>query len=79
MVKFMGLEKLTNAFGISTLAMGLAALVGNPVGAALKQSTGSYTLPFIWFGIINLMGGLMWLILPWVYNWENRKNTQIKI
>lgn len=76
-VKFMGLEKLTNAFGLSTLAMGLASLVGNPIGAKLKDATGQFMMPFVWFAILNLVAGALWMVLPWIYSWENRRNVKI--
>lgn len=70
----MGLEKLTNAFGLTTLVMGVATFVGNPVAAELKEATGEYMLPFVWFGILNLVAGVLWGALPWVDRWERRKN-----
>lgn len=75
-VKFMGLEKLTNAFGLSTLAMGLASIVGNPIAAKLKDVTGQFTMPFIWFGALNLVAGVLWMILPCTHSWETKRNEK---
>lgn len=42
----MGLDKLTNAFGLLTFYRGAAALIGTPLAGTLYDMTQSYELPF---------------------------------
>lgn len=46
LVDLLGLEKLTNAFGLLILFRGFAALVGSPVVGFLYDSTKSYDAGF---------------------------------
>ncbi|CAH1141987.1 unnamed protein product [Phyllotreta striolata] len=46
LVDLLGLEKLTNAFGLLILFRGAAAIVGSPLAGALYDATGSYDVPF---------------------------------
>lgn len=46
LVDLLGLDKLTNAFGLLILFRGAAAIVGTPMAGAIKNATGSYDIPF---------------------------------
>ncbi|CAH1104895.1 unnamed protein product [Psylliodes chrysocephalus] len=46
LVDLLGLERLTNAFGLLILFRGAAAIVGSPLAGALYDATGSYDVPF---------------------------------
>lgn len=46
----MGLDKLTNAFGLLILFRGAAAMVGSPLAGAVYDATQSYTVPFLMAG-----------------------------
>ncbi|XP_018576658.1 monocarboxylate transporter 14 isoform X2 [Anoplophora glabripennis] len=46
LVDLLGLEKLTNAFGLLILFRGAAALVGSPLAGGLYDATQSYDIPF---------------------------------
>ncbi|KAK6631720.1 hypothetical protein RUM43_013784 [Polyplax serrata] len=55
LVDLLGLDKLTNAFGLLILFRGCAAVVGSPLAGALYDATGSYSITFFtaaaFFGI----------------------------
>ncbi|KAF7284291.1 monocarboxylate transporter 14 isoform X2 [Rhynchophorus ferrugineus] len=46
LVDLLGLDKLTNAFGLLILFRGAAAIVGSPMAGALYDATQSYAVPF---------------------------------
>lgn len=46
LVDLLGLDKLTNAFGLLILFRGVAAVVGSPLAGAVYDSTQSYDIPF---------------------------------
>lgn len=46
LVELLGLDKLTNAFGLLILFRGTAALVGSPLAGGLYDATQSYDVPF---------------------------------
>lgn len=55
LVDLLGLDKLTNAFGLLILFRGAAAIVGSPLAGAVYDATKSYDIPFFmaatFFGI----------------------------
>lgn len=58
LVDLLGLDKLTNAFGLLILFRGAAAIVGSPLAGAVYDSTSSYDIPFYmaaaFFGIATI-------------------------
>ncbi|XP_023029539.1 monocarboxylate transporter 5 isoform X2 [Leptinotarsa decemlineata] len=46
LVDLLGLDKLTNAFGLLILFRGAAAILGSPIAGALIDATGSYDVAF---------------------------------
>lgn len=46
LVDLMGLEKLTNAFGLLILFRGFAAIIGTPLAGAVYDATNSYDISF---------------------------------
>lgn len=50
LVDLLGLDKLTNAFGLLILFRGAAAIVGSPLAGAVYDATHSYTVPFLMAG-----------------------------
>ncbi|EDV90374.1 GH23835 [Drosophila grimshawi] len=63
-VRYLGLSKLTNAFGITALAMGLGVFIGTTLGGILVDRTGGYVVPFAFAGICIMFSGALKLILP---------------
>lgn len=74
-VRYLGLPKLTNAFGITALAMGLGVFIGTTFGGYLVGQTGGYTAPFAFAGVCIMLSGSLKLILPsWVKYRESNKD-----
>ncbi|ROT63610.1 putative monocarboxylate transporter [Penaeus vannamei] len=79
LVELLGLEKLTNAFGLLLLFQGIAALVGSPVAGAFVDATKSYDVTFYVFGGIFALSGLMCIPLRLIKRWEdNRKEKKLQ-
>ncbi|KAH8305930.1 hypothetical protein KR018_004601 [Drosophila ironensis] len=72
-VKYVGLSKLTNAFGICALAMGLGVFIGTTVGGMLVGLTDDYTGPFAFAGLCIIVSGLLKLTLPKMVEMRKRK------
>lgn len=63
-VRTLGLEKLTNAFGLTAMAMGFGVFFGTTIGGLMYEFTKSFTLPFLFAGICIILSGTLKLILP---------------
>lgn len=50
LVDLLGLDRLTNAFGLLILFRGAAAIVGSPLAGAVYDSTKTYDIPFFMAG-----------------------------
>ncbi|XP_016946509.1 uncharacterized protein LOC108022175 isoform X2 [Drosophila biarmipes] len=72
-VKYLGLAKLTNAFGITSLAMGVGAFTGTTVGGELVGTSENYTAAFIFAGLCLISSGALKLLLPALIKLRNRK------
>jgi len=66
LVDLLGLEKLTNSFGILLLFQGVATLGGPPLAGSLYDMTKSYTIPFLVVGACLGFSGLMLFPIPTV-------------
>ncbi|XP_058984819.1 uncharacterized protein LOC131805557 [Musca domestica] len=63
-VRSLGLDKLTNAFGLTALAMGMGVFIGTTAGGILNDLTGDYTASFAFAGICIIVAGALKLLLP---------------
>ena len=70
-VELLGIERLTSAFGMLMLFMGVAALLGPPFAKLLRNFTGSYGLPFNIMGVIMICSGVLCMPLRKINAWEN--------
>ncbi|CAN7997690.1 unnamed protein product, partial [Ixodes hexagonus] len=68
LVDILGLERLTNAFGLLLLFEGVACLVGPPMTGWLYDFTGSYDPGFFVSGAMIALGGIMLFLIPCVQN-----------
>ncbi|XP_035829718.1 uncharacterized protein LOC101846861 [Aplysia californica] len=68
----MGLEKLTNAFGLMSMVRGISGMIGPPFAGFLFDSSGTYDLSFYLGGLLLFIGAAchVFLHLPCF-----RKNT----
>jgi predicted MFS family arabinose efflux permease len=73
-VELLGIQKLTNAFGLTSLFQGIAVLIGSPLSGALLEATGSFTAPFIVSGSMLVLGGLICLPARRLAAWEAKKS-----
>lgn len=64
LVDLLGLDKLTNAFGLLLLFQGIASLVGPPLAGLLYDMTGSYSPAFLMAGIMIAISGIVLFAIP---------------
>lgn len=77
-VDLLGLEKLTNAFGLLLLFQGVAAIIGAPLAGAFMNATGSYNYCFYMSGGVLLFSAVICYPLNWINAWEKRKIAENK-
>nr|CDP95419.1 Bm2134, isoform b [Brugia malayi] len=71
LVDLIGIEKLTNAFGLILLFQGIGTVIGPPISGQLADLTGSYNMSFVFCGVALLISGLMLVFVPQI----QRKQT----
>lgn len=76
LVDLMGLEKLTNAFGLCLLFQGVAAAIGSPMAGAFMDATGSYDASFYLSGSLILISGIMCYPLNMISQWEKKRENK---
>lgn len=76
LVDLLGLEKLTNAFGLLLLFQGIASLVGPPMAGSLYDLTISYAPGFILAGVTIAISGVILFCIPYIQKREQLKNEQ---
>ncbi|XP_055639332.1 monocarboxylate transporter 12 isoform X2 [Toxorhynchites rutilus septentrionalis] len=77
-VDLMGLEKLTNAFGILCLFQGLAAVLGAPIAGFFTDLTGSYNVSFYISGALITISAVLCYPLNIVNRWEKKRAASKK-
>lgn len=77
-VEMLGLKKLNNAFGLTSLFQGIAVLIGSPMSGALLEATGSYATSFVVCGVIISIGGIICLPVRRIANWEKEREERKK-
>lgn len=76
-VDLMGIEKLTNAFGILMLMQGLAATIGAPIAGALYDATNSYDYSFYFAGGLITLSALLCYPLKTINRWEKQRALEM--
>lgn len=61
LVEMLGLDNLTNAFGLMAMFQGVAFLFGPPLAGMLYDITSSYTMPFLMCSAAFITSGLLCL------------------
>ncbi|XP_044740488.1 uncharacterized protein LOC123301696 isoform X2 [Chrysoperla carnea] len=64
LVDLLGLDKLTNAFGLLILFRGAAAIVGSPLAGAVYDATKSYDIPFFMAGFLFFLSAVSSFLAP---------------
>ncbi|CAK1555410.1 unnamed protein product [Leptosia nina] len=73
-VEYIGLEQLTNCFGLFLLFQGLGALLGVPIAGALMDLTKSYDISFCVSGGFLLLSAVMCYPVDYISRWEKSRN-----
>ncbi|KAL5280247.1 Mct1 family protein [Megaselia abdita] len=77
LVDLLGLEKLTNAFGLLLLFQGIASLVGPPFAGWLYDLTDSYSPGFLLAGITIAISGVILFIIPPLQRYYTRRDIAV--
>lgn len=75
-VDLLGLDKLTNAFGLLLLFQGIAAIIGAPLAGAFWNFTGDFNACFYLSGGVLLFSAVMCYPLNCVNKREKRNNSR---
>ncbi|XP_046586395.1 monocarboxylate transporter 5 isoform X1 [Neodiprion lecontei] len=73
LVDLLGLDRLTNAFGLLLLFQGLASLLGPPIAGWLHDGLGSYDPGFWVAGSMIAISGLMLFFIPVLQRYLRKK------
>ncbi|XP_034237653.1 monocarboxylate transporter 12 isoform X2 [Thrips palmi] len=79
LVDLLGLDRLTNAFGLLLLFQGLASFAGPPIGGKLKDDTNSYKPSFWVAGVAMALSGLMLFVVPPIQRMQAEKRRKAQI
>ncbi|KFM70016.1 Monocarboxylate transporter 14, partial [Stegodyphus mimosarum] len=66
LVDMVGLDRLTNSFGLLSLFRGAASIIGPPVAGSVYDLTGSYDIPFFLAGALLISSGVCTFFIPWL-------------
>ncbi|XP_050497626.1 monocarboxylate transporter 3 [Diabrotica virgifera virgifera] len=77
-VDLLGLEKLTNAFGLLLMFQGIAAIMGAPLAGTFMKATGSIDACFYFSGGLILFSAILCYPLNWINTWEKRRHLETK-
>ncbi|XP_032585732.1 uncharacterized protein LOC6580981 isoform X2 [Drosophila mojavensis] len=72
-VRYLGLSKLTTAFGITALVMGVGVFLGTTLGSVMVETTGGFMAAFAFAGLCIIMSGMLKLILPVLIKSRNNR------
>ncbi|XP_037033589.1 monocarboxylate transporter 9-like isoform X2 [Bradysia coprophila] len=75
-VKLLGLKKLTNAFGLSALVLGIGVLSGTPIVTGLYEKTGSLLWTFVLSGGLFIASGVLTILAFLIDLWQKRNNKK---
>ncbi|XP_014280635.1 monocarboxylate transporter 13 isoform X2 [Halyomorpha halys] len=75
LVDLLGLDKLTNAFGLLLLFQGIASFLGPPITGWLYDATKSYTVGFIFAGAMMSLSGIMLFAVPTIQRCIARRSS----
>ncbi|XP_072142321.1 monocarboxylate transporter 13-like [Dermacentor andersoni] len=72
-VDMVGLDRLTNAYGLCLLCLGVAALVGPPLNGWVHDVSGSYAPGFILAGVSMYAAGVVLIGVPYLQSRKARR------
>ncbi|KAL3276893.1 hypothetical protein HHI36_012264 [Cryptolaemus montrouzieri] len=74
LVDLLGLDKLTNAFGITLMFQGVSSFMGLPIAGYFIESTNSYNASFLYCGCTTILSGIMLIPIKYIKHWEEKKS-----
>ncbi|KAK9751246.1 Major Facilitator Superfamily [Popillia japonica] len=77
LVDLLGLDKLTNAFGLLILFRGAAAIVGSPLAGAIYDATQTYSIPFFVAGGLFGLSAITSFAAPWLKKFTPQEQQPI--
>lgn len=77
LVDLLGLDKLTNAFGLLILFRGFAALLGTPLAGAIYDITKTYDLPFYMAGALFAVSTITSFLAPCMKRFSGSDETPV--
>ncbi|XP_044006609.1 monocarboxylate transporter 3 isoform X2 [Aphidius gifuensis] len=77
LVDLLGLDKLTNAFGLLILFRGVAAIIGSPLAGMLYVYSKSYNLPFFMGALFFLLSTITSFMAPLMKRWTTERTQPI--
>ncbi|XP_065361449.1 monocarboxylate transporter 3 [Calliphora vicina] len=79
LVDLLGLDKLTNAFGLLILFRGFAAIIGSPLAGAVYDATQSYDLPFYMAGALFAISTVTSFMAPCLKRCTTSEETPVHV
>jgi len=79
LVDLLGLDKLTNAFGLLLMFQGIASVLGPPIVGALYDSFQNYDAGFYMAGFMIFLSGAMLFAIPWIQQRKRQTKPKFKI
>ncbi|KAG5678545.1 hypothetical protein PVAND_008212 [Polypedilum vanderplanki] len=79
LVDLLGLEKLTNAFGLLILFRGVAAIIGTPLAGAIYEATQSYDIPFFTAGALFGLSAIASFLAPVAVKYRKQPESPVHI
>ena len=73
LVDLLGLEKMTNSFGILIMFQGMATAVGPPLAGLIYDSSKSYVMSFIFTGVTIAASGAMCFFIPCLKGYKSQE------
>lgn len=73
----LGLDKLTNAFGLLILFRGAAAIIGSPLAGAVYDATKSYDISFYMAAIFFGLSAITSFMAPAMKRWFTKEEPQV--
>lgn len=77
LVDLLGLQKLTNAFGLLLLFQGIASFLGPPIAGWLYDALGSYNPGFYVAGVMIAVSGLVLFFIPALQRYVQHKEDNV--
>lgn len=79
LVQLVGLDKLTNAFGIMLIFEGIASFIGITVAGLLRDYSENYDNTFLFSGLSILFSSILIVPIKIVLKWEKRKEENYMV